>query len=99
MTNKNELTSGEKTSGENKDAAQGRARDYSHEYIIRKKRNSRIYADIDKNKAQAIKARLLARGVTFAAWLNDCIDNELGQDVTEADALAAIKKGGLYFLD
>ena len=53
-------------------------RNYKHEYEIRKKRDKRIYADIDKNKVDAIKSHLKGRGLSFAKWLTKQIDNEIG---------------------
>lgn len=56
--------------GENK-------RDYSREYEKRKKREKRLHADINKEKAEAFKKLLNGRGVTFAKWLNNQIDKEM----------------------
>ena len=86
MTNKNKT-------------AQGRERDYSREHQLRKQRAKRLYADLDKRKAAALQAKLFARGVTFAAWLNRQIDKELAEDVTDARLMAAIQTNGLYMID
>lgn len=53
-----------------------RPRDYSHEYQIRLKRNKRLVCDMDKDKAEQFQILLKGRGVTFAKWLENKIDEE-----------------------
>lgn len=52
-------------------------RDYSHEYALRQKRNKRLYADINRSKAEALQTLLKDKGITFSAWLLDQIEKEL----------------------
>jgi hypothetical protein len=54
-----------------------RIRDYKHEYELRRKRTKRLFADMNKDKADAIKQHLDERGQTFVSWLENQIDKEL----------------------
>lgn len=52
-------------------------RDYSHEYKLRQARTKRMYADIDRSKAEELQSLLKERGVTYSAWLLGQIEKEL----------------------
>lgn len=54
-----------------------RTRDYKHEYEIRRKRNKRLHADMNRKKVEAFQSILDKRGQTFSNWLEGKIDNEL----------------------
>lgn len=54
-----------------------RDRDYSHEYTLRKKRSKRLYADIDRSKAEALQTLLKEKDIPFSHWLTEQIDKEL----------------------
>jgi hypothetical protein len=54
-----------------------RQRDYKHEYEIRQKRNRRLAADMDRDKAEALLKHLDNKGETYISWLNKQIDKEL----------------------
>lgn len=53
-------------------------RDFSAEYRARKAKQKRVYADIDRAKAEALALHLAAKGQTLAAWLNKHIDEAIG---------------------
>jgi putative AlgH/UPF0301 family transcriptional regulator len=52
-------------------------RDYSHEYKLRQARTKRMYADIDRSKAEELQSLLKERGITYSAWLFEQINKEL----------------------
>ena len=54
-----------------------KARDYKHEYKIRQKRNKRLHADLERDKAEAFQDYLQSQGLTFIRWLDNKIDEEL----------------------
>lgn len=56
---------------------QTKTRDYSHEYKLRQARTKRMYADIDRSKAEALQGLLKAQGVTYSSWLLAQIEKEL----------------------
>jgi hypothetical protein len=60
-----------------KEGQAGRARDYSDEYKKRMKKDRRLAADIDKERAEALLQRLAAKKETYSAWLIKQINNEL----------------------
>lgn len=56
-----------------------RSRDYSYEYQIRQKRNKRLHADMDREKAEAFQKYLDSKNLTFIKWLNNQIDIEMNK--------------------
>jgi hypothetical protein len=60
------------TTGEKK-----RIRDYPNEYQRRTERQKRLLVDMDREKAEIFIKHLRAKNITFAAWINNAIDNEL----------------------
>lgn len=54
-----------------------RVRDFSQEYKKRTERQKRLLVDMDRNKAETFIKHLQANNITFAAWINKQIENEL----------------------
>lgn len=54
-----------------------KGRDYKHEYRLRQKRNKRLHADLDRNKAEQFQEYLLKNDISFVRWLDEKIDEEL----------------------
>lgn len=55
-------------------------RDYQIEHKIRRAKNKRLTAEIDRLKASEFIDRLKHKNITYSAWLNSQIDNEIKGD-------------------
>ncbi len=55
-----------------------RTRDYSTEYKRRIERQRRLLVDMDREKVEAFLKHLQAKNLTYAKWINEQIDKEMG---------------------
>lgn len=54
-------------------------RNYSNEHKKRQINNRRLLVDMNRDKAERFLAALKNKNLTFAKWINNQIDKEMGE--------------------